>query len=106
MTECEFLFCNGEYVGFRISGHVGLSVKGKDVVCAAISALSQSTLMGLNEVLKMDVDYNIKDGLIKCELKRSDYCAQKMIETLYKTLIQLSDQYPKNVSVFGTEVKI
>jgi|UniRef100_A0A7V3RE85 uncharacterized protein YsxB (DUF464 family) len=105
MTRCDFFLESGEYIGFKISGHVGLGVKGKDLVCASVSALSQSTLIGLNEVLKMDIDYKIEDGMIECHLKESNECAQKIVSTLHRTLDQLSKQYPKNVSVFGTEVK-
>ncbi len=104
MTRCEFLISKGVFYGFKITGHVGFDVKGKDVVCAAISAVSQSTLMGLNEVMKMDVDYEVKDGLIKCGLKSNNECAQFMIKTLYQTLVQLSKQYPRNVSISEVEV--
>ncbi len=104
MTRCEFLIKDGIFYGFKISGHVGFDVKGKDVLCAAISAVSQSTLIGLNEVMKLDVNYEIKDGLIECNLKNNNECAQFMMETLYQTLVQLAKQYPRNVSISEVEV--
>jgi uncharacterized protein YsxB (DUF464 family) len=104
MTHCEFLIGKGIFHGFKITGHVGFDVKGKDVVCAAISAVSQSTLIGLNEVMKVDLNYEIKDGLIRCDLKDSNECAQFMMKTLYQTLVQISKQYPRNVSISEVEV--
>lgn len=104
MTYCYFLFHNDRYAGFKMSGHVGLGTKGKDVVCAAVSAITQATLIGLEEVLGEKIVYKIDDGLVKCDMKSDGECAQKMIETLHKTILQLSKQYPKNLSVSEMEV--
>ncbi len=46
------IFINKEgYIGkYNISGHAGYDAKGKDIVCAAVSALAQTTLISLVEV--------------------------------------------------------
>ncbi|WP_456400220.1 ribosomal-processing cysteine protease Prp [Mesoaciditoga sp.] len=104
MTKCEFLFHNDRYVGFRFYGHVGIDKKGKDIVCAAVSAVTQATIIGLKEVLGESVEYVIEEGSIKCSFDGKSECAQKMVETLHKTTKQLSYQYPKNLRVFEMEV--
>ena len=104
MTRCEFLFHKGRYVGFHFYGHVGIDKKGKDVVCAAVSAVTQATIIGLEEVLGEKVKYEIKDGSIECVLDGKAECAQRMIETLHKTTKQLSAQYAKNLTVSEMEV--
>ncbi len=103
MTKCEFTRKNGRYIGFKFSGHVGIDSKGKDVVCAAVSAVVQATIIGIAEVLEEDISYIIKDAKIECRLKSTSECAQKMVETLHRTAKQLAAQYPKNLSVM--EVK-
>ncbi len=35
---------NEEICGFRVSGHAGFAAKGKDIVCAAVSALATNTV--------------------------------------------------------------
>ncbi|WP_051962879.1 ribosomal-processing cysteine protease Prp [Mesoaciditoga lauensis] len=105
MTRCEFLFHKGLYVGFRFYGHVGIDRKGKDVVCAAVSAVTQATIIGLEEVLGEEVEYEVKDGSIRCTIHGEMECAQRMVETLHKTVSQLSIQYPKNLSVSEMEVQ-
>ncbi len=104
MTNCKFLFNDKRYVGFEFYGHVGLGTKGSDVVCAAVSAITQATIMGLKEVLGEKIEYKIEDGMIECKLKSNGECAQKMIETLHKTVEQLVLQYPENLSVSEMEV--
>ncbi|GMG97246.1 ribosomal-processing cysteine protease Prp [Tepidimicrobium xylanilyticum] len=40
----------GHIERYYISGHAGYDIKGKDIVCAAVSILAQTTLMSLVEV--------------------------------------------------------
>ncbi len=94
---------NGHYEAFEFSGHVGIDTKGKDVVCAAVSAVVQATIIGINEVLKERIAYTIKDGKVKCRVNSDDECAQAMIKTLHQTVKQLAVQYPKNLSVVEVE---
>ena len=52
---------DGAYVGFRAQGHTGYARAGADIVCAAVSALTQTTLNGLQNVLKAPVDAKVDD---------------------------------------------
>lgn len=42
--------------GFTIKGHADAGEYGQDIVCAAVSVLSISTINGLQEVAGLDVD--------------------------------------------------
>ncbi|MGI6189058.1 MAG: ribosomal-processing cysteine protease Prp [Clostridiales bacterium] len=53
-------------VGFEVSGHSGYSERGKDIVCAAVSAIVQTAVIGLTEVLGIKVDYRQKAGEARC----------------------------------------
>ena len=61
--------------GFKISGHA-LSRKeientigdAYDMICNSVSVLSQSVLIGMEEVLKISVKYEIKDGFLSLDL--------------------------------------
>lgn len=37
--------------GFTITGHAGYDVMGKDIVCAAVSALSQTCVISLESTI-------------------------------------------------------
>lgn len=39
-----------------------------DMVCNSVSVLSQSTIIGLDEVLKLNVNYEISDGYLSLNL--------------------------------------
>ena len=60
---------------YDIKGHANFAPLGEDIVCAAISVLSQTTLMGLVEVLQLkrrEIFYKIDDstGYLNVELKK------------------------------------
>jgi len=39
------------------------------MICNSVSVLSQSVIIGLDEVLKLNVNYEIKDGYLALDLK-------------------------------------
>ena len=36
----------GMIVGYKVSGHAGYSEEGSDIICSAVSALTQAPLLG------------------------------------------------------------
>ena len=52
---------DGALLGYRANGHSGYAEAGADIVCAAISALTQTTLNGLKNVLKAPVMFDQDD---------------------------------------------
>ncbi len=84
--------------GFVAKGHTGYADHGEDIVCAAVSALTQTTVIGLQEVAGIDVDLVVKEGYLECMLP-SGFCpkldddSQVILNTLYKGLIAIYEEY-------------
>jgi len=61
-------------LGFKIEGHalskaeLEKSGDAYDLICNSVSVLSQSTLIGIEEVLKLKVKYKINDGFLHINL--------------------------------------
>ena len=53
---------NNEIVSFTLNGHAGYDVQGKDIVCAAVSAVTNMALIGLGEKLKINLKFEKSDG--------------------------------------------
>ena len=55
-------------LGFKIEGHalskaeIEKSGDAYDLICNSVSVLSQSVLIGMEEVLKLKIKYEINDG--------------------------------------------
>lgn len=102
MTNIIFERKNGKIIRFRLSGHVGKAEFGKDVVCAAISSVAQSTAVGLCEVLKLDVELKFDDAFMSLSLKECDYeneIAQVLLETCLKSLREIKKNNQKFVKL-------
>ena len=82
----------------RVQGHANFAPKGKDIVCAAVSSLVNTTLNSLDGFKKSEID--IKDGEvtidIKHKVKRDD---QVRLEMLVKGLKIIAKQYPDKIKV-------
>lgn len=84
---------------FRILGHANYDVKGKDIVCASVSILSQSIILGLVDILKLDCVTQIESGDLQCYIKEPTKEAQILMDTFKYTIKVLANQYPKYISI-------
>ena len=66
MIKIKFLKKNERIIYFEITGHANHGEYGEDIVCSAVSSVSQMTLNGLLETLKLDdkLQYEEKEGYI------------------------------------------
>ena len=87
-------------VGFKIEGHALSreeieSVTGEafDLICNSVSVLSQSVIIGMQEVLKLPIRYEINDGFLSLDLtnlKKEDIeRGQVLLLTFEKSLESL-----------------
>jgi len=109
-TVTFFRRSDGSLTGYRAQGHAGYAAYGYDIVCAAISALTQSTLNGLQNVLKAPVMYDIDDqaGLLEARLTpeatpEQVRQAQLLLVTLQEGLQAIERSNPQNVRIFFEE---
>lgn len=108
-TVTVFQSPDGTLSGFDCRGHADFADAGEDIVCAAVSALTQGTLNGLLNVLKAPVAYNIdeKDGVLTASLgdvpenKRAG--AQLLLQTLVSALRMIEADYARHVRVIFKE---
>ena len=101
---------DGTLIGSRAQGHTGYAEAGQDIVCAAVSALTQSTLNGLHSVLKAPVMFDIDDQGASLEAELTPEAtgeqvkqAQLLLVTLLEGLQAIERSYPRNVRIFFEE---
>ena len=109
MTKVEIFRKNGNIIGYKASGHSGYSEQGSDIICSAISTSLQMTLIGVQEVIKLKVDFKINDGFLDVDLKNIslDKLTQTNIltEAMAIFLKELTKQYPKYIRLVEKEDK-
>ena len=93
---------------FRLEGHSGYAPLGQDIVCAAVSALAQTAVLGLMSVVQMDVEVEVDAdiGLLDCRIPRADRGSDAtldqqaaILETMVLGLREIEAQYPQYVTI-------
>lgn len=110
MIEAVLTRENGKIISFEVSGHAGYSKKGSDIICAAVSTVTQQTAVGILDYLKLNVKTKVKDGFLSLDLSQTDKMGKDkevdtLLETMYMFLIQIEQQYPKYVKLIEKEGK-
>lgn len=96
-------------MGFIAEGHAKYAESGEDIVCSAVSAVTQTALLGLIDVVGASCDYRIDEsGFIKCMLREDDTeklkTADTVLRVMYKGLCSIQDNYGKYLRVSEREV--
>lgn len=87
-------------IGFRVNGHADAAPRGQDIVCAGVSALTQSALLGLDRCAKRRFDLDIASGKLTMDLEgKPDTLTQAILETMFLGLVEIAGNYPKSVRV-------
>ena len=104
MTRCEFFTENDRITGFSISGHSGYEEEGKDIVCAAISAVVTMAEATINDVCGAKAKVRVKDEQARITLTLPVSCdeedsVQAVLAGMMITLCSLRDDYPDYIEV-------
>ncbi len=101
---------DGGLVGFEASGHSGFARAGEDIVCAAVSALTEATLNGLQSVVKAPVTFERDEKRALLTACLTPDCpeetlerAQILLQTLQEAVQAISREYPRNVRIIFKE---
>lgn len=97
----------GQLVGFEVTGHAGYARAGRDIVCAAVSALAQGAVAGLKHFYRDQVQASQRKGKLKCHLipmpseaDRLSYReAQAILIAMHLGLKAIAEQYPKHLRI-------
>lgn len=101
MINLTILKSNDAITTLQAKGHSGYAEAGQDIVCSAVSTIMQTTLNGLLEVTKTDVDYEINQDIpfLRITVKAEDEKAQILMRSAYLALKQIADDYKKYIKI-------
>ncbi len=100
---------NNRINGFTCSGHAGYSEKGTDIVCAAVSALTQSAILTLERLVgvKLKLKADAKTGFMDCSWENFPQIIEQselVIGMVALGLAEIQKQYPDHLKVNEVEV--
>lgn len=82
-----------------VLGHAGYAAPGKDIVCAAISALLQTFLASVEELTTDEIKSEIRDGRAIIRYKSLSEKAQALLSSFFIGCKMIADTYPNFVKL-------
>lgn len=100
----------GDILKYKIIGHANTDDHGKDIVCAAISVLAQTSILGIHKVLEVEPEWTAKDGKLHCTVPDGiDDNRKREINAILETMVlgfeNIQNQYPESIRIETKEVR-
>lgn len=89
----------------KISGHSDLNKKGTDILCSAVSVLSQTFILTVSRVLKIKQQINRDEGFLSTFIDLKEVSAEDkiklklLIESLLIGLLEINGEYPDKIKI-------
>ena len=115
MVKITFFKRDGVYYGFRETGHAEFEDAGKDIVCAAVSAMTMLVINAIEVSYASDVEYSIDEDTADIEVRpyvalpvNSEYLSKQyaisgLIQTDYLQLVDMLEDYDEYLDVTEAE---
>ena len=104
MIKCEFFTEDERITGFTVSGHSGYEERGKDIVCAYVSAVVTMAEATINDVCGAKAKVRVGEDEARITLKLPKSCdeeetIQAVLTGMMLYLINLRDDYEDYIEV-------
>jgi uncharacterized protein YsxB (DUF464 family) len=83
--------------GFEVKGHANFADKGKDIVCAGVSALVQSTILSLEKFCGAVAD--VEEAFINAYLPVKNEIAVVLLDNMLTGLFNIEHEYPTHLRI-------
>lgn len=94
----------GNIDGFTVKGHAAFAPKGEDIVCAAVSVLTQTAVISMERIAGIKPVVRSADGYLECrlpeELTAAQLCdARLLLKAMALGLEETARIYPGYVKI-------
>lgn len=83
-----------------VKGHANYAEPGQDIVCAAISTLSQVFVASVEDLTAAQIKTAQTGGYMEIVIEESTERAQVLLDSFLLGCRMIADEYPDNVRVF------
>lgn len=94
----------GKIQSFEISGHAFFAERGKDIVCAGVSAVSVGAINAVHALTGITPEIENKEGFLRCVIpeERSEDINEKvqlLLEGMVVSLQSIEEEYGKHIKM-------
>lgn len=85
--------------GLSVCGHAGYDVPGKDVVCAGVTALTQTLIESIRDFSDDDPEYQLAPGFFQIEIKNLSERTSLLVDSFFIGLCSIAREFPEYVRI-------
>lgn len=79
--------------GVSVDGHAGYGEMGKDIICAAVSALTQSLIHSLEALTKDKISSTIAGGCVNIKYRNLSEAGKLLVDSFFIAISDLQRTY-------------
>lgn len=79
--------------GLTVDGHAGYAETGKDIICAAVSALSQTLIRSMQALTEDEIDLEMAHGHINIRYKNLSECGKLLVDSFFIGISGIANAY-------------
>ena len=83
----------------EISGHAGYAEPGKDIVCAAVTALTQTLIQSIENLTDDKIEYRISPGKAEIEYRNLSEKSKTLVDSFFVGICLIAEEFPEHVKV-------
>ncbi len=97
MTTIRIFRTEGHITAVSVEGHAGYAEEGSDIVCAAVSSLTQGALLGVRKVAGIDAESRVSEGRLTFRLPEYNEKSDAILETMRLALRDVMEGYRRYI---------
>nr|DAZ02715.1 MAG TPA: cysteine protease [Caudoviricetes sp.] len=83
----------------EISGHAGYAEPGKDIVCAGVTALTQTLIQSIENLTDDKIEYRISPGKAEIEYRNLSEKSKTLVDSFFVGIRLIADEFPDYVAI-------
>ena len=83
----------------EISGHANYAEVGKDIVCAGVTALTQTLIRSIENLTSDKIEYEISPGRSDIHFRNLSEEGKLLVDSFFIGVCQIADEFPEYVRV-------
>ena len=85
--------------GITVAGHAEYAEAGKDIVCAGMTALTQTLVRSLEGLTSDEIEYEISPG--RADIHYGDLSEEGnlLVDSFFIGICQIADEFPDHVRI-------
>lgn len=85
--------------GIKVSGHANYAEDGKDIVCAGVTALTQTLIRSLEDLTRDEIQYEISPGRADIRYGNLSEEGKLLVDSFFIGVCQIADEFPDHVRI-------